>query len=187
MNNQNLIIYKFNPLYKILKEFDNQLNFKIIEVLDEISLNNKTKDLKNYLIVSKKKSLKNDNELVFEDLPIKLTVLMERLNVNLLKKQFNDQSEIMIGNYKIDLNSRLMSSNNLKLKLTEREVNTILYISKTSQPVSINELQTNVWEYQSDLETHTVETHIYRLRKKIFEIFNDKNFIKSSQNGYEIK
>ena len=96
MNNQNLIIYKFNPLYKILKEFDNQLNFKIIEVLDEISLNNKTKDLKNYLIVSKKKSLKNDNELVFEDLPIKLTVLMERLNVNLLKKQFNDQSEIMI-------------------------------------------------------------------------------------------
>ncbi len=187
MNNQNLIIYKFNPLYKILKEFDNQLNFKIIEVLDEISLNNKTKDLKNYLIVSKKKSLKNDNELVFEDLPIKLTVLMERLNVNLLKKQFNDQSEIMIGNYKIDLNSRLMSLNNLKLKLTEREVNTILYISKTSQPVSINELQTNVWEYQSDLETHTVETHIYRLRKKIFEIFNDKNFIISSQNGYEIK
>ena len=80
-----------------------------------------------------------------------------------------------------------MFSKNLKLKLTEKEVNTIVYLSKIKRPVSIDELQTNVWSYQSDIETHTVETHIYRLRKKIFEIFKDKNFIISKKNGYQIK
>ena len=74
-----------------------------------------------------------------------------------------------------------------KLKLTEKEINTIIYLSKVNKPISIDELQTNVWGYQSDVETHTVETHIYRLRKKISKIFEDENFIISKKNGYEIK
>ncbi len=186
MNNQILVIYKFNSLYKILKEFDNILKFKIIEIQNEKLLNKQLSDFKNCLIVTKKKLLNHPDEYVFEHLPIKLTSLIEKLNIAFLKKQFNNQSEILIGRYKIDLNSRMMLLNNLKLKLTEKEVNTILYISRTKKSVSINELQTNVWGYQSDLETHTVETHIYRLRKKILEIFNDNNFIISKQNGYEI-
>ena len=80
-----------------------------------------------------------------------------------------------------------MINNNKNLKLTEKEINTITYLSKSEKPVSINELQEKVWSYQSDIETHTVETHIYRLRKKILNTFNDKDFIISEKNGYQIK
>ena len=80
-----------------------------------------------------------------------------------------------------------MFANNIMLKLTEKEINTITYLSKSEKPVSIDELQEKVWSYQSDIETHTVETHIYRLRKKILNTFNDKDFIISKKNGYQIK
>ena len=80
-----------------------------------------------------------------------------------------------------------MLKNNIKIKLTEKEINTISYLSKSEKPVSIDELQEKVWSYQSDIETHTVETHIYRLRKKILNTFNDKDFIISEKNGYQIK
>ena len=76
---------------------------------------------------------------------------------------------------------------NTKLKLTEKEINTIIYLSKSNKPVSIDELQEKVWSYQSDIETHTVETHIYRLRKKILNTFHDNEFIISKKNGYQIK
>ena len=76
---------------------------------------------------------------------------------------------------------------NVKLKLTEKEINTITYLFKSKKPISVDELQKNVWSYQSDIETHTVETHIYRLRKKFLNIFNDSEFITSEKNGYQIK
>ena len=84
------------------------------------------------------------------------------------------------------LNSRELISANNTIKLTEKETNIIIYLSQSSDPVSIDQLQFNVWGYQSKLETHTVETHIYRLRKKILKQFNDKNFILSHKNGYKI-
>ena len=87
----------------------------------------------------------------------------------------------------LDLNSREILINNIKLKLTEKEINTIIYLSKSNQPVTINELQKKVWSYQSDMETHTVETHIYRLRKKFLSTFDDNEFIISKKNGYQIK
>ena len=71
--------------------------------------------------------------------------------------------------------------------MTEKEINTITYLYKSDKPVSIDELKEKVWSYQSDIETHTVETHIYRLRKKILNTFNDKDFIISEKNGYQIK
>jgi DNA-binding response OmpR family regulator len=79
----------------------------------------------------------------------------------------------------------LIAANNT-LKLTEKETNIIIYLSQSSEPVSIDQLQLDVWGYRSKLETHTVETHIYRLRKKILKKFNDKNFISSHKNGYKI-
>ena len=79
-----------------------------------------------------------------------------------------------------------MSAKNIKLKLTEKEINTIIFLSKSNKPVSIDELQEKVWSYQSDIETHTVETHIYRLRKKILKTFDDNEFIISKKNGYQI-
>ena len=109
------------------------------------------------------------------------------MNIEFLKLQFNSQSEVKINNYIINLNSREMLKNITKLKLTEKEINTISYLSKSNKPVSIDELQEKVWSYQSDIETHTVETHIYRLRKKILNTFNDNKFIISKKNGYQIK
>ena len=187
MNNQNLIIYQFNSLFQILKEIDKELNFEIIEILDEKLLKKKIKDLTNYLIITKKRILYVDNQYIFDQLPIKLSKLIEKINVEILKQQFSDKSKIYIEDYLINLNARELSLKKTRLKLTEKEINTILYLSKIKKPVSIEELQINVWKYQSDMETHTVETHIYRLRKKILKIFGDKNFIISKKNGYQIK
>ena len=113
--------------------------------------------------------------------------MIEKLNIEFLKLKFNEQSQVIVSHYTIDINAREMFSNNASLKLTEKEVNTIIYLSKVNKPITINELQTKVWDYNLDLETHTVETHIYRLRKKIFKIFLDDNFIISRNNGYQIK
>ncbi len=187
MNNQNLIIYQFNPLYQILKELEQNLNFKIIEVLSEKKLNLEVKNLNNYLIVTKKKILNIQEQYILDDLPIKIFKLIEKLNIHFLKLQFNEQSEIIINDYIVNLNSREISLKNIKLKLTEKEINTIIYLSKIKNPVNIDELQRKVWGYQSDIETHTVETHIYRLRKKMLKIFNDENFLISKKNGYQIK
>ena len=96
------------------------------------------------------------------------------------------QSEITVKNYKLNLNSRQISLDNLTIDLTEREINLILFLQKSKNPVKIDELQKEVWGYNSELETHTVETHIYRLRKKIKEKFEDSNFILSSKDGYLI-
>ena len=186
MINQNLIIFKFNLLYHILEELDLELNFKIFFADNENSLNDKIKNLNNYLILSDKKH-SNINNLVLDNLPINILKLFEKINIEFLKLQFNNQSKLMINQYMIDLNSREMISDNSILKLTEKEINIITYLSKLNKPVSIEELQKNVWSYQSDIETHTVETHIYRLRKKILNTFNDKDFIISEKNGYQIK
>ena len=113
--------------------------------------------------------------------------LIDKINIEFLKLPYTSQSEVKINNYTIDLNSREMLISDIRLKLTEKEINTITYLSNSKKPVSVDELQQNVWSYQSDIETHTVETHIYRLRKKILKAFNDNEFIISKKNGYEIK
>ena len=184
---QNLIIYKFNPLYHILEELDLDLNFDIIFLENENSLNNKIKNPSNYLIISNKKHLNIRNQFILDKMPINIFKLIEKINIEFLKLQFNSQSEVKINKYNIDLNSREMLKNNTKLKLTEKEINTITYLSNSNKPVSIDELQKKVWSYQSDIETHTVETHIYRLRKKILNVFDDNEFILSKKNGYQIK
>ena len=187
MSLQNLIIFKFNSLYHILEELSPDLNFKITVVDSENSLTDKIKNLSNYLIISNKKYSNIDNQFVLDNIPINFFKLVEKINIEFLKLQFNSQSEVKINNYTIDLNSREMLIKNTKLKLTEKEINTITYLSKSSKPVSVDELQKNVWSYQSDIETHTVETHIYRLRKKILSAFSDGEFIISKKDGYQIK
>ena len=182
-----MIIYKFRSLYHILEELSFDLNFKISFAESEKSLENKVKNLSNYLIISNKKYLGFDNQFVLQNTPIKIFKFVEKINIELLRLQFNSQSQVKIKNYTIDFNSREIIINNTKLKLTEKEINTISYLSKSDKPVSIDELQDKVWSYQSDMETHTVETHIYRLRKKIFKTFSDDEFILSKKNGYQIK
>ena len=187
MDTKSLIIYRFTGLYQILVEISLDLNFNIIFADSEVSLNKKLDKLNNYLVISNKKYLDINNQFVLDDKPINILKLIEKINIEFLKIQFNSQSKLKVNNYNIDLNSREILKNNAKLKLTEKEINTIIYLSKSEKPVSIDELQKNVWSYQSDIETHTVETHIYRLRKKILNTFNDNEFIISKKNGYQIK
>ena len=187
MSIHNLIIYKFSQLYQILEEISSNFNFNISFVDNENSLNDKIKNLNDYLIISNKKYLNIDTQFILDNLPINIFKLIEKINIEFLKQQFNNQSKLQINKYTIDLNSRELVINSLKLKLTEKEINTIIYISKSNKPVSIDELQEKVWSYQSDIETHTVETHIYRLRKKFLNTFNDTEFIVSKKDGYQIK
>ncbi len=184
---QNLIIYKFLKLYHILEELDLDLNFNILFADNENILNDTVKNLNNYLIISNKEYSNISHQFVINDKPINISKLLEKINIEFLKVQFNSQSEVKINNYVIDLNSREMLAKNIKLKLTEKEINTITFLSKSNKPVSVDELQEKVWSYNSDIETHTVETHIYRLRKKILNTFNDNEFIISKKNGYQIK
>jgi hypothetical protein len=187
VSTQNLIIYKFTSLYHILEELGLDLNFKTSFADNEKSLKDKAKNYRNYLIISNKKYLNLDNQFILENTPIKIFKLVEKINIEFLRLQFNSQSQVKIKNYVIDLNSREIIINNIKLKLTEKEINIICYLSESDKPVSIDELQEKVWSYQSNIETHTVETHIYRLRKKFLNTFNDNEFIISKKNGYQIK
>ena len=187
MSNQNLIIYKFNALFQIFEEIGLNQTFNIISINDENLLHDKIRNFKNYLVISNKKKSDIKNQIILDGKPINISKLIEKVNIEFLRLQFNNQSHMKINNYIIDLNSREMQRKDIKLKLTEKETNTILYLSKVIKPANVIELQENVWGYQSDIETHTVETHIYRLRKKIFNTFNDNEFIMSVKNGYQIK
>ena len=186
MNYQKLIIYDYRELFIILNEIKKDLNFEIIEIYKDNLSNLLIEKNESSLIVTQKKISKLHQQIIVNNLPIKISKLMEKFNIEFLKKKFNQQSEINIGDYKINLNSRELLSVKDKIKLTEKESSIILYLSKSNKPISIEELQSKVWGYQSELETHTVETHIYRLRKKIFKVFNDENFIISKKNGYQI-
>ena len=187
MDKQNLIIFKHNCFYNVMKELEENLNFKIFEASDEKILNKVKNNLKNYLIITSKKINDINNQYILDKSPTKLNKLIESFNIRFLKVNFIENSELKIGKYKINLNSRELIFKNNILKLTEKETNIITYLSKSTKAVGIDQLQSKVWQYHSNLETHTVETHIYRLRKKILNTFNDNGFIISKKNGYQIK
>ena len=185
MSSKTLIIYDYQILFEILNEISESLNFKIIqsnkEEYNDLKLNFKN----DHLIISRKKIQGLNNVLILEEKPIKFRKLLEIININLLKNKFYKQSNIKIGRYSLDLNSRKIFLKDKNLDLTERETNLIVFINERKN-VTIKDLQKNVWDYSPNLETHTVETHIYRLRKKMIEIFGDENFILNTQNGYTI-
>ena len=184
MNNQNLVIYDFKILYEILREINNYINFKLISVDKASDLN--LKDQNDYLLISNKKIKNVENQITLNNFPIDIIKLIESINVKFLKKKYSQQSDIDIGDYKLNLNSRKIFNGTKSLNLTEREANIVVYLNNSKKPVKISKLQTEVWGHNSKLETHTVETHIYRLRKKINDTFEDNNFIKSSKSGYVI-
>ena len=186
MNKHKILIYDFHELFIILDEIKVLLNLEVEELSNIKNLNSINIDPQTNLIVSKVKISENFNYLLLNKFPIKVTKLVEKFNIEHLKQKFIQQSEIKIGKYIINFNSRELILGNKKLKLTEKEVNIIIYLSKFNKPKNIEELQIKVWGYHSELETHTVETHVYRLRKKIFNYFNDDNFIISKKNGYQI-
>ena len=191
---QNVFIINFNSLYEILDEIKENLSFKIIKFENEEDFQ-KNLDLAiiDYLIISNTndKLLLNDNItdknlLDFNDLPLSLKKLLELINIKLIKLKFNQQSKIIIKGYELNLNSKFFFKGNLKLKLTEKEIEIILYLNNKKIKHNVADLQKNIWGYSANMETHTVETHIYRLRKKISDLFKDDQFILSHKIGYFI-
>ncbi len=187
MNKQNLIIYDFNELFSILDEIKHILNFNLINTSKKEFSILQLDNLDSYLIVTKNKIPNFQNQIVLDNLPIRISKIVENINVHFLKNKFIEQSDIDLGIYKLNLNSRKIFNDKTELSLTEKEVDIINFLKKSKKSVSINELQIEVWGHSSKLETHTVETHIYRLRKKISNKFKDKDFIKSTKSGYKIK
>ena len=118
--------------------------------------------------------------------PFQLNNFVERINVIFLKNKFLNNSNINILNYEINLNSKEILRDGQKLKLTEREINFILFLKNSNSPQNIKSILKSVWNYSPNLETHTVETHVHRLRKKFFSHFKDDNFIKINKKGYFI-
>ena len=215
MIKQNINIVGVPILYNILEEIKENLSFKIenfTKLDDFLNFFNEDKsENKNFFIITTisnkdffinkikleeknifflcQKNIKVDidhNYNVFK-YPINIYNLIEKINIQLIKYKYSFQSKIRVKNYSLDLNSRTISIENKSLKLTEREMEIILFLNDCKTPQKINDLQNKVWSYSSELETHTVETHIYRLRKKISNNFQDEHFIISTDNGYFIE
>ena len=191
---QNVFIVNFNSLYEILDEIKENLSFKIIKIENEEDFKKKLDlDRLDHLVISKtdhklllNNNITDNNFLDFNDLPLSFKKLLELINIKLMKLKFNQQSKIMIKGYELNLNSKFFFKDNLKLKLTEKEIEIILYLNDKKIKHNVADLQKNIWDYSADMETHTVETHVYRLRKKISDLFKDEKFILSHKNGYFI-
>jgi len=192
---QNVFIINYNSLYEILNEIKDNLSFSIKNYNNEDDfLRESGSNLKNSLIISKLNNKlffnKNLNDTNFFDLslfPIPLIRLVELINIQLIKLKFNKQSKVNIKGYDFNLNSKFISKDSTSLKLTEKEIDVILYLNETNLTHSILDLQNNIWRYSPGIETHTVETHIYRIKQKFLEKFEDRNFIISKKSGYQIK
>ena len=215
MNKQTINIVGFHTLYNIFEEIKDNLSFNVVNFNKEdnfLKLYRENKiDVANSLILTKaenkdlfvkKNNINEQNIFLFYNkdnnygikleynllkYPIEIYSLIEKVNIQLIKQKYNYQSKIKLNDYYLDLNSRNITKKDKSLKLTEREMDIILFLNDKKKPQKINILQSQVWEYSSDLETHTVETHIYRLRKKINNKFKDNKFIISTDEGYILK
>ena len=194
MFKQSVHIVNIPILYNILFEIGEILSFEVLNYqkidnfLDAsvssgtlIILSSDDSDLVN------NNNLQINNFLILESLPIKIENLITLINTKLIKQKYKRQSKIDIKDYTVNLNSRIISKNKINLKLTEKEIDVILFINSIKNHVTVEKLQNEVWGYNSQIETHTVETHIYSLRKKIKECFNDSDFISSFNGAYLIK
>ena len=194
MLKQNIYILNFDELYEIFNEVKSVLNFNISKIsnLDLQKLNEaNNSNFKDSILITifNKKNFKistiDEKEFsIIENLPIPLPNLIEKINIFFLKIKFNSLNKIYIKNYNINLNSRTIYNDDVETSLTEKEVQIIVFLLEKKTPQKISKLQSEIWNFSKDLETHTVETHIYRLRKKIKTIFGDDKFILSSKNGY---
>ena len=190
MHKKNIYLVEFKQLFTILNEINNFLNYNIYEVDYKNYLVNQDLQNNNSLFLFKnkdfleKKKLKFKNNLILNDLPIHINKLIEKINISFLKTVYQSNSKIFFKKYFLNLNNKTINLNENKLKLTEKEMKIILFLLTKKIPQKTPVLQKEIWGYSQDLETHTVETHIYRLRKKINNYFNDSTFLKKNKNGY---
>ena len=196
MVNQKLYIINLSNFYDIISELKEHIGFDAFKFdnkdifLDK--LKSKNVSIENSILVVREneydffaKNINVDQIIKFKP-PVNIFTFIENLNVKFIQKKYQDQSNIIIKDFFLDINSRELKKGKSSLKLTERETDMILFLNNSKKPVNVETLEKEIWQHSSELETHTVETHIYRLRKKIKEKFNDENFIYSSKKGYSI-
>ena len=186
-----LCIVNSNILFEILSELLKEFSFEITSK----NLNDLSKqdfEVKGVLYLFNKnekkliKQFRPEQILIINKIPIKIEILISQINIQFLKLNFQNQSNIKIKEYSLDLNSKFIKKNSNKLKLTEKEIQIITFLYSSKTPKNVQDLQKNIWNHHEILETHTVETHIYRLRKKIKDEFDDDNFILNSVSGYSL-
>ncbi len=193
--NQSVIVINIKPIYEILNEINDNFSYKLIyfNIKEfEENYNKNHKKLDNTIFITAEEDIQRLNQigikkeklLLINIIPENIYKLIDRINVCLIQNKYEFQSSIRIKNYNLDINSKIIIFNNKKLKLTEKEIEIILFLNKEKLPKKVNDLQRTVWGYSHDIETHTVETHVYRLRKKISDTFKDDKFILSDDNGY---
>ena len=189
MNKPLIIFFKNESLFEIFNELKELFGYDLKFIKSTPELKSLSKNLLGQHVVISEKTIQEINmlnELVLDKKPISLNSLIELINISLMKNKYIEQSDLHIKEYKLNTNSRTFSKNGLILKLTQKEIEIIVYLKNSQKNKTISDLEKDVWGYNSQLETHTVETHIYRLRKKIFTKFKDDMFILSTENGYKI-
>ena len=197
MHSQKLHILNIPELDKIIIEIKDYFNYEVLYFNEKKDLIKKIdedkKFLNNSIILVNQKAFSTLKDKTYEKqihcitkFPIKISNLIDQLNARFIQQNYSAQSNININKYILDINSRILKKSDNELKLTEREIDTIIFLKNENKPVKVDILQKKVWKYAEDLETHTVETHIYRLRKKIKDTFNDDTFLQSKKDGYII-
>ncbi len=178
-------------LVPVEKNFESSINNSCNAVIIETKVENK--NLSNKIKVPKifiqekhqKRVSKSPFELIFK-LPINIIQFNQSVIVFCKKHEFDKNSLIKIGDYVLDKNERILKKGNKILKITEKETHFIDMLNFYQKSLSKDHILKKIWAYSSDTDTHTVETHIYRLRQKIQDSFGDTNFIKNTTDGYSL-
>ena len=196
MVNQKLYIINLSNFYDIISELKEHIGYEISkfdnkEIFFDKYKNESFSSENSILVVHEKEYnffIKNINEeqIIKFKPPVNIFTFIENLNVRFIQRKYQDQSSVNVKDFFLDINSRELKKGKSSLKLTERETDMIFFLNNSEKPVNVETLEKEIWQYSSELETHTVETHIYRLRKKIKAEFGNDDLIKSNKNGYTI-
>jgi len=174
----NPIIEEFNLNHDVILFHEDALKYK-----KNVEIINESNSLKIYATNKKDTSINYDAVM---ELPLTLKEINSLVEGITVKKIFSKNSSIKIKNYFLNKNEKKLSKENIEIILTEREVQLLELLLKYNKPISKNKILSSVWNYAPDADTHTIETHIYRLRKKINDKFSDNNFILNTKNGYSL-
>ena len=196
MVNQKLYIINLSNFHKIISELQEHIGYEVIKFDNkEIffdKYDNKSISTENAIFIVREKDYNffvkniNEDQIIKLKPPINIFAFIENLNVRFIQKKYQDQSNVNVKDFFLDINSRELKKGKSSLKLTERETDMILFLNNSKKPVNVETLEKEIWQHSSELETHTVETHIYRLRKKIKAEFGSDELIISNKDGYTI-
>ncbi len=196
MVNQKLYIINLSNFYNIISELQDHIGYEVFKFDNkEIfydKYDSKSISIENSILIVHEKDFNsfvkniNEDQIIKFKAPVNIFTFIENLNVKFIQKKYQDQSNINIKDFLLDINSRELKKGKSSLKLTERETDMILFLNNSKIPLNVETLEKEIWQHSSELETHTVETHIYRLRKKIKAEFGNDELIKSNKDGYTI-